>query len=178
VIHRVAPQVQVVSGGLRGNDLGYLDALYDAFDTIGVHGTPFDLLGVEPFSNGAAPQLVDPGAVYEQQPFGTVDGNFLGFTGLHDIMTAHGDSDLGVYVTLFGYSTKAAGRRPAVPDETRARYLTAALDETVCYPYLRVFSWYAFHPNPWDAPQWTLLDRKGTPNHTYEALARWTRVAG
>ena len=34
-------------------------------------------------------------------------------------------------------------------------------------------SWYYLHPTAWDDASWTLLDERGEPNLTYEALARW-----
>ena len=46
-------------------------------------------------------------------------------------------------------------------DATRATYLTSALELATCRPYVGAFSWYALHPNPWDAPEWTLLDASG-----------------
>lgn len=174
VVHEVAPETQVVSGGLRGNDVGYLTALYAAFETIGLPATPFDMLGVEPFNGGVAPDEVDPGQVYDQEPFGTVDGNFLGFQSLHDVMVDN-DDDKQVYITLFGYSTGPTTQdRPSITDDVRATYLTSAFELTTCRPYVGVLSWYAFHPNPWDPPAWTLVDAEGRPNLTYDALKAWS----
>ena len=108
-------------------------------------------------------------------PFGLYDENFTGFMGLHDVMAKHGDEALPVYITQFGYSTRAAEGRKAVPDELRAQYLTQALKQTTCVPYVPVFSWYALHPTPWDPQEYTLLDKQNRPNQTYEALAAWGR---
>jgi hypothetical protein len=164
-----------VSGGLRGNDVGYLEALFDAFETIEAPVTPFDFLGVEPFNGGASPDVNDPGEVYEQEPFGVVDGNFLGYQQLHNVLRAYGESQ-PIYITLFGYTTEDHGRG-SVPDDVRASYLKAAFELTTCDPYVGVFTWYAFHPNPWDDASWTLLDKFGQPNLTYDALVAWSKAA-
>ncbi|MXG88724.1 oligosaccharide flippase family protein [Nocardioides flavescens] len=173
VVRTVSPQTQVVSGGLASNDVGYLDALYDAFDDLGLDAAPFDLLGVHPFSNGAGPDDVDAAKRYEREPFGLYDANFSGFTGLHRVMTDRDDPH-DVYVTQFGYSTAAGRNRPAVPDAERATYLTQALEQATCAAYVPVFSWYALHPTPWDPPQFALLDRRDRPNQTYAALEEWS----
>ena len=172
-IHQVSPGTQVIAGGLRGNDIGYLKALYEAIDRIGLKKSPFDMLGVEPFNGGRAPEDYDEGRVYQVDPFGDVDGNFLGFEALRDVMVDHGDQDLPIYVTLFGYSTVGTDESPGVDDATRAAYLTSALDLATCRPYVGAFSWYALHPNPWDAAEWTLVDARGEPSKTYDALVAW-----
>jgi hypothetical protein len=89
-------------------------------------------------------------------------------------MVENGD-DLPVYITQFGYSTRAAKEREAVPDDVRATYLTQAFEEATCTPYVPVFSWYALHPTPWDPQEFTLLDRQDRPNQTYAALQDWGR---
>lgn len=173
VVRSVSPQTQVVSGGLASNDVGYLEALYDAFDDLGLDTAPFDLLGAHPFSNGAGPDDVDAAKRYDREPFGLYDANFSGFTGLHRVLADRGDPH-DVYVTQFGYSTSAGSDRPAVPDARRATYLTQALEQATCAAYVPVFSWYALHPTPWDPPQFTLLDPSGRPNRTYAALEEWS----
>ncbi|GAB3263439.1 hypothetical protein [Nocardioides dilutus] len=173
-IHSASPDVQVIAGGLRGNDIGFLQEMYDAFETLGLEGTPFDMLGVEPFNGGAAPEAYDEGQIYTVEPYGQVDGNFLGFETLRDIMVQHGDGDLSIYITLFGYSTTGTQHSAGVDDATRAAYLTSALDLAACRSYVGAFSWYAFHPNPWDPSPWTLLDKAGEPTETYDALVAWS----
>jgi hypothetical protein len=172
-IHEVSPETKVVAGGLRGNAVGYLEALYEAFDKIGLESTPFDMLGVEPFNGGRPPEEYDEGRIYQVDPFGDVDGNFLGFETLHEVMADHGDGDLPIYITLFGYSTVGNEENPGVDDATRATYLTTALDLVACRPYVGAFSWYALHPNPWDAAEWTLVNARGDESLTYDALVAW-----
>jgi hypothetical protein len=94
-------------------------------------------------------------------------------------MAEHGDSSVPLYLTLFGYSTEAQRYSTHVTDATRATYLGKALDEASCYGYIEAFGWYAFHPNPWDPPSWTLLDENNEPNRTYAALRKWShRTSG
>ena len=121
-----------------------------------------------------APDDYEEGRIYQVDPFGDVDGNFLGFETLRDIMVQHGDKDLPIYVTLFGYSTVGNDENPGVDDATRATYLTSALELATCRPYVEAFSWYALHPNPWDAAEWTLVDARGNESTTYDALVAWS----
>ena len=174
-MHQVSPTTQVISGGLASNDIGYLQRVYKAFETLGSRPRPFDMLGAHPFSGDHAPDSVDPAKRYDREPFGLYDENFTGFMGLHQVLVDHGDEDKPVYITQFGYSTRAAEGRKAVPDELRAQYLTQALKQVTCVHYVPVISWYALHPTPWDPQEWTLLDKKYRPNLTYEALAAWGR---
>lgn len=172
-VHTVSPETQVVSGGLASNDIGFLSWLYKSFDRLGLRASPFDMLGAHPFSGDHAPDSVDPTRRYERNPFGLFDENFSGFTGLHEVMAEHGDQDVPIYITQFGYSTRAAAGRRAVPDDLRAQYLTQAYAQVTCVPYVPIMSWYALHPTRWDPQEYTLLDRQGRPNRTYEALAAW-----
>jgi O-antigen/teichoic acid export membrane protein len=172
-VHAVAPSTMVVSGGLASNDIGYLDKVYDAFDELKLKASPFDMVGAHPFSGDHAPDSIDPALRYDRDPFGLYDENFTGFMGLHQVMVDHSDDALPVYITQFGYSTRAGENRKAVPDELRAQYLTQALEQATCVSYVPVFSWYALHPTPWDPPEYALLDHQNRPNKTYGALVAW-----
>jgi O-antigen/teichoic acid export membrane protein len=174
-VHKVSPTTQVVSGGLASNDIGYLQQVYKAFKKLGLKATPFDMLGAHPFAGDHAPDSVDPAKRYDREPFGLYDENFTGFMGLEKVLADHGDEDKPVYITQFGYSTRAADGRDAVPDELRAQYLTQALKQATCVHYVPIFSWYALHPTPWDPQEFTLLDKHNRPNRTYDALAAWGR---
>lgn len=174
VMDEVAPDVTVISGGLNGNDIGFLKKTYEAFDTIGLGSTPFDQLGAHPFAGDAAPEEIDPAEIYERDPYGLYDANFTGFATLHDVMAENGDDDLPIYLTAFGYSTKGSGGTAPVADATRASYLGDAFDVATCTGVVAGLSWYAFHPTPWDPPAWTLLDARNDANRTYAALKEWT----
>ena len=173
VVKEVAPDATVISGGLNGNDIGFLEKTYEAFETIGLAATPFDQVGVHPFTGSAPPEEVDPAEIYERDPYGLYDANFTGFETMHDVMTENGDEDLPLYLTAFGYSSKGSKTTSAVDDATRAGYLAGAFDIATCTDYVAGLSWYAFHPTPWDPPSWTLLDARNKPNLTYAALKEW-----
>ncbi|MBJ7356904.1 hypothetical protein [Nocardioides sp.] len=177
VVKEAAPEATVISGGLNGNDIGFLEKTYEAMETIGLETTPFDQLGVHPFAGAAAPEEIDPGEIYERDPYGLFDANFTGFETLHDVMADNGDEGLPLYLTAFGYSTQGSRTTPPVDDATRARYLGEALDIATCADYVAGVSWYAFHPTPWDPPAWTLLDARSKPNLTYAALQEWADSA-
>jgi hypothetical protein len=173
-IKRVDPDVQVVTGGLAGNDIGFLEAMYEAVDRLGLDGLPADLLGIHPFADTSPPQERDPGRIFDRDPFGTVDQNFRGFEALHEVMVDNGDEDLGIYITQFGYSTAKLRQIDANPDGLRASYLPRALDLAACAGYVTGLSWYNLHPTPWDPAPWALVDRAGRPTETYEALRDWS----
>lgn len=171
VVRRHAPDAVLVSGGLGGNDLGYLDQLYNVLG----EDRPFDLVGVHPFA-GALPPLSRPASATYEGPFGDYDGSFLGYRTMRAVMATHGDADRGLYLGEFGYSTEARGGQIPTPDELRATYATQALNLVTCTPYVVGLSWYYLHPTPYDDPSWTLLDEQGRPNETYDALAAWSRT--
>ena len=104
------PRRSVVSGGLNGNDVGFLTHMYAARKTLGLKASPWDMVGTHPFSGAEAPDVVDPDKRYERKPYGLIDENFTGFAGLHHVMVENGD-DLPVYITQFGYSTRG-GEEP------------------------------------------------------------------
>lgn len=177
VVKRVAPMVQVISGGLVSNDVGFLQKMYDAAEELGLDSMPFDQLGAHPFSGGEAPDHVDPGLVFERDPFGTVDQNYTGFKSMHSVLADNGDKDVPVYITQFGYSTRKLKGFAAVSDPVRATYLPEAYSLAACTGFVTALSWYALHPTPWDPPSWTLLDRRGKPSKTYEALKTWASTS-
>ncbi|WP_372735491.1 hypothetical protein [Nocardioides sp.] len=173
VIKQVAPDVQVISGGLVGNDLGYFEQMYAAAETLGLSAMPFDQLGIHPFTGSSPPSEVDPAEIYERDPYGLFDANFTGYESLHDIATSHGDDDMPFFITQFGYSTKTSKTTTEVPDAVRAGYLAEAFDLASCAGYISGLAWYALHPTPWDPAGWTLLNAQLVPNQTYGALQDW-----
>lgn len=169
VVRRFAPDAVLVSGGLGGNEIGYLEQLYDALG----RSRPFDLVGVHPFAGALPPSSQSPSARTEDQ-FGAYDRSFLGHRALHEVMEAAGDGDRGLYLGEFGYSTKPRGGDIGTPDALRATYAAQALGVATCTPYVVALSWYYLHPTPWDDPSWTLVDEQGETSATFDALASWT----
>lgn len=158
VVRRIAPDVKIITGGLDGNDVDFLNAFYTALGD----RRPFDLIGVAPWTN-AAPTAVDHNNVRNSYP---------GLTLLPKVMAADGDPKRPLYVTAFGYPTSG---NHAVSDSTRAEFATQALEIATCMAPIQGFSWYYLHPTPWDPPAWTLLDRNLNGGLTYNALVKWNR---
>lgn len=173
VVRRWAPQARLVTGGLAGNDLGYLSVLYEELPA---GERLFDLVGVHPFSGALAPDAVDPSAVVEG-PFGPVDQTFTGFRAVHQLMTEQGDGDVPLYLAKFGYSTEPQDLTPGTQDAERARRLPRALDLAACSPYVEAMGWYYLHPTPWDDASWTLVDRGLQPSRTFRALRTWSETS-
>ncbi|MDN4174797.1 lipopolysaccharide biosynthesis protein [Nocardioides sp. SOB77] len=179
-----AGDLQLISGGLAGNDVGYLERLLDELGAgegagagDGAGGAlPVDLVGVHPYSPGA-PDVEAPERVYEREPFGTYDENFLGYARLHDLLADRG-LDVPLYLGEFGYPTTDYRGIPGVPDEQRAAYAVAALDAVGCTPYVAALSWYYLHPTPWNPAAWTLLDEQLRPGATWAALREWSDSRG
>lgn len=168
--HRADPDLSVVSGGLLGNDLGFLS---DLLASLGTGAPPFQMIGLHPFNEGRPPLEDDPSLRFAGT-FGEYDGTFLGYRRIEEILDRRGLSDIGIYVSEFGFSTEVQGSNLAVPDAERARYLRQTLDAVACDPRVAVFSWYYLHPTPWDPAAWTLLDASGRGNRTYRALQAWS----
>ena len=82
-VHTVSPTTQVVSGGLAGNDIGYLEqGLRGASRTLGLKASPFDMVGAHPFSGGrrARRRSTRPSATTATRT-ASIDENFTGFIG-------------------------------------------------------------------------------------------------
>ncbi|MCL8024433.1 hypothetical protein [Nocardioides bruguierae] len=171
VLRRVAPDLTIISGGLGGNDIGFLRRVYRA---LGPGERPFDLVGVHPWPGDDAPAAVDASAPLTGT-FGAYDDTFAGYRDVWRVLVAHGDDDLGLYVGEFGYSTSDHGDVRGTDDATRAGYVAQALGIATCTPYVVGLSWYYLHPTPWNPASWTLLDDQGTTNRTYAALRTWTQ---
>lgn len=175
-VKAVAPDLQVISGGLTGNDIGYLQQLYNDFDLSGLADPPLDLVGVHPFTGSASPDTVDPARTYSRDPYGLVDEDFTGYKSLHEVTQQHGDGARELYIGAFGYGDRPSRGEPGVPDDVRAGYVQEALEQVTCTPYVRALSWYYLHPTPFDPAAWTLLDRDLRPNATYRAFVAWTEA--
>jgi hypothetical protein len=169
-VKAVAPRMKVISGGLSGNALGFLEKVYEyRHDRLGDEPL-FDYLGLHPSTHGRAPG-VGPD-VYDQPPFGRFDQSFLGYRLVRDVMVQNGDAGVPIYIGRFGYRT--AGATP-VSDSTRASFVSEAYELANCDRYVAALSWYLMHPVPWDEPDWALLDAQGRPNLTYDALQAWSQ---
>lgn len=177
-IKRLDPSVTVISGGLRHNDIGFLEAVYDAREQRSGAGEGlFDQVGVHPYSGDRGPDETSTRWI-RGGPFGAVDMNFTGFLAMRRVMRDNGDEAVPLYLSEFGYSTRPVGEVHGVPDETRARYLRQAYETVDCAGGVRALAWSALHPGPGAGPARALLDREGNETRTYRALRGYAREAG
>ncbi len=169
-VKSVAPQMQVVSGGLSSTAIGFLEKVYAYRDAEFGDVALFDLLGLNPAAQGRAPGAAT--AVEDVPPFGRFDQSFLGYRLIRDVMTNNGDSGLPIYIGRFGYRTSGGN---AVSDPTRASFVSEAYELATCDKYVAALSWYLMQPVPWDSPDWALLDDQARPTLTYDSLQAWSR---
>ena len=134
---RSRPSTQVVSGGLNGNDIGFLEQ--------DVRGRGHDRAAGQLRSTRSgctrSPAPLRPTRSTRPRstsatPTGSSTPTSPGFEALHDVMAENGDDDMPVYITQFGYTVRAAedhgagpGRRPGrdyLGHGLRAGHLRAA----------------------------------------------------
>jgi polysaccharide biosynthesis protein PslG len=170
------PQAKIVFGGLSENDLGYLSEYYSvvkaSYPGAASHNYFFDILGVHPYSKDRSPDLYMQDAIYQGQ-YGEVDGNFLGVVHMKELMDDEVDLGKDLYLSEYGFSTSDTWMK-AVPDRRRALYLKRAYKLARSLPYVDGLSWYAYHPNAHDAPEWTIVGKNFKPSLTFRAYKQVT----
>jgi hypothetical protein len=146
-IKAVRPSATVVTGGMVGQDVAFLNGIYanggrGYFDAVGVH-TDFACL------------VEDPGAYY-RDPNGWLGRyTFTGYRELHYVMASHGDGHKGIWMTELGWntSTSAPGscsrglhahmKAAGVTEAQQATFLTRAYQCLAADPYLQVAIWFS-----------------------------------
>jgi hypothetical protein len=140
------PNASVILGGLAANDYPYLQELYQAgaqkyFDAVAVH------------TDNACSVLSPYAFAYNPGTLQINRWSFLGFTTVHSVMAANGDSAKPIYMTELGWATtqstcnsgSSAGKRVAgVSDKQQALYLRQAyhcLDQPQ-YSYVAAGMWF------------------------------------
>lgn len=136
------PAATVVVGGLIGNDLDFVNALYAA----GAKGS-FDAIGVH---TDTACNTTDP-TDYLRDASGRISRwSFTGYREIHQSMLEHGDSG-DIWMTELGWSTTratcntgaSAGQKPGgVSRDTQARFLTKAYGCLAGDPYVKQAMWF------------------------------------
>jgi hypothetical protein len=172
------PSAQVMFGGISQNDVGFLQQTYAAIDrqfpaTAAPDNHFFDILGVHPYSGAQSPKDNASSNIWKG-PFGTMDDNFLGFELLHNLMSQQGEGWKHVYIGEYGFTTSTWESFGAVPDATRAQYLTDAFALAAQTGYVDGLCWYYSYSTPWNPASWALLQGSYpnyTPTQTFEALA-------
>jgi Cellulase (glycosyl hydrolase family 5) len=170
------PTAKIVFGGLAENSLGYLNEYYRvvkaSYHDAASHSYFFDVLGVHPYADDRSPQRYTQDAIYEGE-YGEVDKNFMGFVRMRELMEDQGDSGKNLLLSEYGFSTTDTWM-DAVSDSRRALYLKQAYEQARSISYVEGLSWYAYHPNPADGPEWAIVDEDFDPSLTFRALKQVT----
>jgi hypothetical protein len=174
-------KVVVISGGLSTNDVGFLERLYadlDAYPQATEFHHFFDLLGVHPYSGGRSPAVQSTRWIGKDR-FGQDDTNFLGFVRLHGVMARYGDGDKQIYlgeygVPVQGFSPRSIPGFISVPLQTQTAWVSLAYRLASRYPYVAALSWYAFYPDSFDLPAWTIVHN---PDSEVAATTTWVTTS-
>jgi hypothetical protein len=142
-IKAVQPGDVVVTGGMVGNNMDFLAALYDngaqgSFDAVGVH-------------TDTACLTSGPDAYYRDERGRVGRYTFSGYREVHAVMSDHGDGAKPVWMTELGWNTQRgrcnvgekAGTKPlGVSTRRQARFLRAAYRCVAADPFLGVAIWF------------------------------------
>lgn len=178
-IRATDPTAKVMFGGLALNNVGYVEAYYEAvkanYPNAAENGYFFDIMGVHPYvyPNRAnlspdryIQEVVGPLDDENYDFIGTVDGNFLGFEKIKATMDSQGDTGKTMFFSEFGYEVKEG----VITDARRALYLKRAYELAMERPYIEGMSWYAFRATRYaDPPGWTLLDADMNATRSFRA---------
>ncbi len=129
------PDAEVVLGGPAYNDTDFLGALYD----LGVQGS-FDVMATHPYQGfaDAPPETPDDGT----------RGTLTHIGAVRDLMEAHGDGDLPIWFTEFGWSAHptepgAPNWQWGVTEVQQGEYLVRTLRWVAVHaPYVTTVFWY------------------------------------
>ncbi len=147
-IKAVQPGDTVVTGGMVGNDMDFLAALYSHgaqghFDAVGVHTDTACL------TNG-------PDAYYRDERGRIGRYTFSAYREVHAVMSAHGDGAKPIWMTELGWNTQstrprscntgtwAGKKRIGVSERRQARFLRAAYRCLAADPFVGVALWFGF----------------------------------
>ncbi len=120
------PESVIISGGLLGNDLDFVQRMYDA----GAKGY-FDLLGLHLYPGHSGPYQ-------PHDPYNIVNArwNFYGIPGLRAKLESNGDAGKNIWISEFGWQTSLAGQWP-VSEATQALYIGQSYDRIFeDFPYV------------------------------------------
>jgi hypothetical protein len=145
-IKAAQPRAAVVTGGLVGNDMDFVEQLYrhgaqGSFDAVGVHTDTACL------TNG-------PGRFYRDERGRIGRFTFTGYREVHAVMSAHGDGAKPIWMTEIGWNTQSTRRRSCnvgtwagkkrlgVSPRRQARFLRAAYRCAASDPFVAVAFWF------------------------------------
>jgi len=154
-IKAVQPKDIVVTGGMIGNNMDFLQALYDHgaqghFDAVGVHTDTACLV------NG-------PDVIYRDEQGRIGQYSFTGYREVHAVMSRHGDGAKPIWMTELGWNTQSTapnscsvgkwkGTKPlGVGEDEQARYLTQAYRCLAADPFVQTALWFGVQDIPGSA---------------------------
>jgi hypothetical protein len=148
-IKAVQPSDVVVTGGMVGNNMDFLAALYangaqGSFDAVGVH-------------TDTACLTSGPDSYYRDERGRVGRYTFSAYREVHAVMTDHGDGAKPIWMTELGWNTQRgrcnvgekAGKKPlGVSARRQARFLRAAYSCVAADPFLGVAIWFGLQDIP------------------------------
>jgi Cellulase (glycosyl hydrolase family 5)/Bacterial Ig domain len=148
-IKAVQPSDIVVTGGMVGNNMDFLAALYangaqGSFDAVGVH-------------TDTACLTSGPDAYYRDERGRVGRYTFSAYREVHAVMGDHGDGAKQVWMTEMGWNTQGgrcnvgtkAGKKPlGVSPARQAKFLRAAYRCVAADPFLGVALWFGLQDIP------------------------------
>jgi hypothetical protein len=154
-IKAAQPHDVVVAGGMVGNDMDFLEQLYQHggqgnFDAVGVHTDTACL------TNG-------PSVYYRDERGRLGRYSFTGYREVHAVMSAHGDGAKPIWMTELGWNTQstrprscnvgawAGMKRIGVSERRQARFLRAAYGCLATDPFVAVALWFGLQDIPGSA---------------------------
>jgi hypothetical protein len=180
-IKAAQPATAVVTGGLVGNDMDFVEQLYrhgaqGSFDAVGVH-------------TDTACLTRGPGRFYRDERGRIGRYTFTGYREVHAVMSAHGDGAKPIWMTEIGWSTQstrprscnvgtwAGMKRLGVSPRRQARFLRAAYRCAASDPFVGVAFWFGMQdiPSSRHARGYGLFRRGGKAKPSARAFKRLRR---
>ena len=154
-IKAVQPGDTVVTGGLVGNDMDFVESLYangakDSFDAVGVHTDTACLVDGPDFN-------------YRDEQGRVARYVFTGYREVHAVMASHGDGGKPIWMTELGWNTQStapgscpvgmwAGQKPlGVTEAQQAEFLGQAYRCLAADPIVGVAMWFGLQDIPGSA---------------------------
>jgi len=161
-IKAAAPDLPVIGGALASSDGEFLKRLY----ALGAKGS-YDGFSIHPYNEWRDPD--DPWKPeWKEYTFVT------GVPWIHEIMAAHGEGDLGLWLTEFGFSTCQSGISWCIDEKAKAEYIKDSFRIAAGWSYVKAAIVYNLRnngSNPADlGDQFGLLERDFTPKASYRAF--------
>ena len=175
-IKAVQPGDTVVTGGLVGNDMDFVEALYahgakGSFDAVGVHTDTACLVDGPDFN-------------YRDERGRIARYTFSAFREVHAVMSAHGDGAKRIWMTELGWNTQStapgscstgmwAGQKPmGVSEAQQAEFLTQAYRCLAADPIVGVALWFGMQdiPGSGHAAGYGLYRADGSPKPSAAAF--------